>query len=594
MKRFAVRGIVCALTGVLSACGALEQRKEVKGAAVQTRAEASTYVENLKASDQERGAVVRELAGMWFGGKTIKVSREAELPVVFSQNIRFEFPDRPVITTIADRLSKVIRIPVKVSPDAMVPMEQFALQRMGASGSAKGTGQQGVSATAPGVPGTLVNPPVGGVQVPSLTGGIGGAAPSSQGVQQLMPASTARPFILDVSSPYQGTLTDLLEQISARYGVGWDFQDGSIIISRIVTRTYQIASILDANSNNNQISQNSSAGSSSGSTGSIGGSAGQSSSNSNLSSQITSKLDVVEGIKESVTAALTPNVGKFSISSFGVVTVTDTREVQDQVRTLIDAENKAMSRQIRMRMTIVEVKSTIKNDMGVDWGWVINQATRKWNVNFAAATGVPGGSTGTSSLGFIRNGSSSASQTSGFLRALGEVGDVTIRKDETFMVMNNRPVSMALAENLIYPARSTPAYSGSSSIVGSNSGQAGVEPGQLTTGVFMNLRASVLPNGSVVVQLSYDSSRRGKIETIESNGVKLQYPQSSKAQYQIYGSIPNNHTEVFMNSQGSLQDGLERSMDSNVSPLLGGGIYNNSERSAVFILMTPTIIEGVI
>jgi hypothetical protein len=157
--------------------------------------------------------------------------------------------------------------------------------------------------------------------------------------------------------------------------------------------------------------------------------------------------------------------------------------------------------------------------------------------------------------------------------------------------MNNRPLAVSQVENFIYPARST---ASTSSIVGAAAGAAaaGVEPGQLTTGNFLNLRASVQPNGSVIVLFSLDSSRKGSVETFTSNGSVLQYPQSSGGNYQTYASIPNGQTGVIAAIDSASNEGKDRSYDTSVTPLLGGGIYNNVVVKKTLLLLTPVVVEG--
>jgi type II secretory pathway component GspD/PulD (secretin) len=270
------------------------------------------------------------------------------------------------------------------------------------------------------------------------------------------------------------------------------------------------------------------------------------------------------------------------------VTVTDTREVQEQVEELINAENRSVGRQVRMRMQIVDLTSTTNNDMGVNWAWLINDAAAKWNLNFFSPAGLPGGSSGFGQLGIIRNGNNSSTST--FLQALATVGKVNIRKDETYSMMNNRPLSVANTENFIYPARSS---SASNSNNNSTTVVPGVDPGQLTTGTFLNMRSSIQPNGSVIVQFSMDASMRGDTVTFVNNGVTLQYPQSTANQYQIYTSIVNGETAVLAGVENIQQQATDKSFDGKLTPLLGGGVATNTSRRAVLVLLTPQIVEGV-
>lgn len=559
---------------VLAGCGTLEERGQVQQAAQQGSDTVRERMTAQREDDVRNGAAVREVDGVWLGGKTVKVAREAQLPAVFSEAIRFSFPDRPTLTTIGDRIGKITGISVRVSPDALVPIEALSAQRLGTAmqGSMPigNAGQVMSSGPTAQMPGNALPAPLAGAA------GIG---------------STSQPrggFILDQMTLFGGTLKELLDQVSAKYSVGWDYSDGAILISRLVTRTYHIASITDVNDISSTITKKASTGQGTSGSGTEAGSqVGSAASSSDVSARLTGQIDVVKGLRSAIESTLTPSLGKYAISSSGVVTVTDTRDVQDQVRELIEAENKTIGRQVRMRMQVVEVTANTGNDVGVDWTWAINQATAKWNTEFFSPTGMSSTASGFGQLGVLRRGGQS--ETQAFLRALATIGRVSVRKDETYTMLNNRPMSVASTESFIYPARS------SAAITSTNSATAipGVEPGQLTTGTFLNLRTSIQPNSSVIVQFSMDASTRGEIKTFTSNGATLQYPQTNANQYQLYTSIVSGETAVLAGIDNTQQSSSDRALDGKLSPLLGGGISASTSRRAVLVLLTPQIIEGV-
>ncbi len=587
-----------AVAFALAGCGTFSERDGIRNATATGNKKVEDSLDQLRQEDLVRGASVRELNSVWLGAKTVKVAREAELPAVFNQPIRFEFPDRPSLTVIGDRLSKIVGFSVRISPDALIPLEVFAAQRMSAGGAMSsnmsGGGSGIAAANGVSLPSNMSIPMSGPIaqSVPSLSmltgmGGYNGMGMNAQAY------SAPRTFILDQANPYGGTLTELLDQISSKFGVGWDYKDGVILISRLVTRTYQIATITDTNDVTSTIAKTASTGSSSGSNGGQGGNvtqAGNVSSSADVSAKMAASIDVVKTLSTAIESALSPGgIGKLSISASGVVTVTDTREVQEQVEQLIEAENKSVGRQVRMRMQIIDLTSSTNNDLGVNWSWLINDAAAKWNVRFFSPVGMPAGSTDFGQIGVIRNGNNSTTST--FLQALATVGKVNVRKDETYPMMNNRPLSIANTENFIYPARSSPASSNNAN--GGSTVVPGVEPGQLTTGTFLNMRSSIQPNGSVIVQFSMDASMRGETRTFDNNGVTLQYPQTTANQYQIYTSIQNGETAVLAGVTNTQQQSTDKSFDSTLSPILGGGAATSTSRRAVLVLLTPQIIEGV-
>lgn len=570
----------------LAGCGTIEERAQVQQSAQQGSDQVRERMTAQREDDARNGAAVREIHGVWLGGKTVKVARQAQLPAVFGQAIRFSFPDRPTLTTIGDRISKITGISVRVSPDALVPIEALSAQRLGAAmqGSMQmaNAGMNTGLAPAAQLPGAALPAP--------LMGTVGQSMPAPlAAVTGMTGAAQARGgFILDQMTLFGGTLTELLDQVSAKYSVGWDYTDGAILISRLVTRTYHIASITDVNDITSTITKKASTGQSTSSSGTEAGSqVGNAASSSDVSARLTSQIDVVKGLRSAIESTLTPSLGKYAISSSGVITVTDTREVQDQVRELIAAENKTIGRQVRMRMQVVEVTANTGNDVGIDWSWALGQATAKWNTQFFSPTGMSSTASGFGQLGVLRRGGNS--ETQAFFKALATIGHVSVRKDETYTMLNNRPMSVASTESFIYPARSSAATTTATS----SSAIPGVEPGQLTTGTFLNLRTSIQPNSSVIVHFSMDASTRGETKTFTSNGATLQYPQTNANQYQLYTSIVSGETAVLAGIDNTQQSSNDRALDGKLSPLLGGGISASTARRAVLVLLTPQIIEGV-
>jgi len=224
----------------------------------------------------------------------------------------------------------------------------------------------------------------------------------------------------------------------------------------------------------------------------------------------------------------------------------------------------------------------------VDWSWAITNAAAKWGGGAFSPSGQTT-ATGMGQLGLIRTGDQTTTRS--FIQALATVGKVIIRKDETYSLLNNRPSSITSTESYVYPARSGAASSTTnnpSTVVPS------VEPGQLTTGTFLTMLASVQPNGSVVMDFSLDASTRGESKTFVSNGVTLEYPPSTANQYKLYGSAPSGQTALLAGIDSSQRTSSDRSLDGALSPLLGGSISNNTSRRAVLVLLTPQIIEGVL
>jgi len=549
--------IATALVG----CNTVREQQSILSEAQLEASVVRDKMQEVRANDVRATTLGREIDAAWLGGQTVKVARKSQLPAVFRESVRYSFPDAPSLQIHAERISKIIGIPVRVTPDALVSL-----------GALAGTTETGSAANAP-------------MFAPAQHAGL--PAPLSS-----LAAVPGRNFIIDKMSMVGGTyqVLDLIDRITAGFGVGWDYsqRDNTVVISRLATRTYIVGTILNKQNTSNTITKRASSGEGGGTTGSSDTTqAGSGSSSSDVTATSEAQINVTQSVKDALQSMVTPNVGKFAVSTSGVVTVTDTREVHDQVRALIDAENKVMGRQVRVRMQVVEITSNNANDLGVDWSWAISNAAAKWSGGLYSPSGQTS-TTGMGQIGVIRTGDNSS--TKGLIQALATVGKVVIRKDETYQLMNNRPASIASTDAYIYPARSGSASSqnnNSSTVVPS------VEPGELTTGTFLTLLAAVQPNGSVIMDFSLDASTRGESKTFVSNGVTLEYPPSSSNQYKLFASAPSGETAILVGIDSSQRTSSDRSLDGALSPLLGGSMANSTSRRAVLVLLTPQIIEGV-
>ena len=342
----------CSLVG----CNALQERQNIATEAQTDVSTVSAKLEDVRTNDAREAAIGREFDGAWLGGKTVKVARKAQLPAALRTPIRYSFSDSPSLLLHAERRRKIIGLPVRVTPAALV-----------ARGMAAGSSDLNAGTQA----GTAKRTALNGLPAP---------------LAQVVPGSSEQPrsgsYIIDKMSVVGGTYVpiDLLDRISAGFGVGWDFneRDNSVTISRLVTRTYTVATVLNTQTTTTNITKRASTGENSSAGNGSTAQVGSATSSSDVTAKSEATIDVIKNIKAALESTVTPSVGKFAVSTSGIVTVTDTREVHDQVSALIDAENKALGRQVRVRMQVVEITANDTNTLGVDWSWAITNAASKW------------------------------------------------------------------------------------------------------------------------------------------------------------------------------------------------------------------------
>ena len=117
------------IASILAGCGAMTQREEVKGTVTDGMANIRAQIKAQRDVEKEQAKSVTVVKGVWLGAKAVKVSRDVTLPPVFHQKISFQFPDKPTLPLLAERLTKVSMIPVRVTADAYESIEAFAARR---------------------------------------------------------------------------------------------------------------------------------------------------------------------------------------------------------------------------------------------------------------------------------------------------------------------------------------------------------------------------------------------------------------------------------------------------------------------------------
>lgn len=135
-----------------------------------------------RASAQAERSVVRQSSSPYVAVASTPLTSPAAtadpLPTIFGEQIRLAFDDRPGLRTMAERLSGVTGIAVRIKPDALAP-----------------------AAAGPG----------------------GAAAP------------------LQVPMRWTGSLAGYLDHVTDSAGLSWEYRDSTVVIERLVTRFFSLA-----------------------------------------------------------------------------------------------------------------------------------------------------------------------------------------------------------------------------------------------------------------------------------------------------------------------------------------------------------------
>lgn len=327
----------------LNACALNERLLELSGRA--SVVESSLHVQHgqfaLDAADDHARRRAQQVGRPWIVGKAQPLAREVTLPPALRADVKTTllFADGPLeLPEIADRITAVTRIPVRVHPEALLPHDAF---------------------------------------MPRLSTAAGAGVPAVR-------SAPKRVYLSGTAEP----LARILDRISAGLGVVWSYRDERIEFYRTQTRVFSIKALtLDAEAE-------ASLGQNKGSTTDGGFS---SLSRTRLRSNDDSLFDVIRARIEPFLTRSGVVVAQPGAS--GTIVVTDTPDVLDQIAAYIHLENKVLTRRIRLVFEEITLATRDSAQAGMDWNLIFSSARIAAMASMGGSTAVEAG---IASLGLVQ------------------------------------------------------------------------------------------------------------------------------------------------------------------------------------------------
>jgi len=563
MKKFLSLIMTVVTLAALPGCSSTELMRKID----RQSDENSTRIDSYSKKVGKEVSQSKTMNGAWLGSKPVPTRMESKLPPVFSETITLQFPDRVSLSTIAERITKVSGVRIRLNPDVFIPASAF-------------TPSSASTMTTAGLPGG--NSAVPGQNTP--TGGMTGS-------------TVARDFDLNMSLNYVGPLSGVLDVIAARSGISWDYNDGEIALYRFQTRMFTLKALPGVNSVKASVGKD--GGGSSGSA-AAGGSGTQNtgitgfSSSSEAKAEVTA-LSVWDGLDKAIRAIMSP-LGKVSISqSTGTIVITDTKETVNQVARLIENENRMATRQVNVKLEVFSVITEDNENFGIDWNVAYRRidalSDNRWSMSLASP--VTSISENVAKLGLSVLAADAANPkgfdgSSVFFQAISEQGRVSRVTSSSITTSNNQPAPFALTDQTGYLASTTPA----AATTGGITSTPGLTPGMVTTGFVMSMLPTILDNSRVLLQLSLDISELKKINSVTSGDQTIQTPEISSQQVLQRIVLKAGETLVITAFERVWGQYDRRGVSEGSGVGLGGSIKGNNKRETIVVLLTPTLLEG--
>lgn len=547
-----------------------------------------------RASDGDNS--VRSLApvvvdnGLWVSAGTVKLRNSEQLPPLFDEPASF---DRSVasLSEFAEQITRLTQVPTQVAASAQQAAARS--QHGGAGDAARGapafldaSGARAVPPLPPGLPGGAS---AGGGKT---GGGAAGAGSEGDGGTSFAPVR-----VLYAG----GTLRGLLDAACARFGVSWKYEQGAIRFFFTDTRTFQVNAIpgdssLNASVVSGATSDGAAGGSQSGGSGGSGGGVNGAGSgttgltaNNTANTAVNSQLSVFNGLQSAIQSMLSRYGSSVASPATGSISVTDTPDVLERVAAFMAQQNRSLSRQVLLNVTVLSVSLQAGDAYGIDWNLVYKTMSAGFGITnpfHPTALTAPADMSAA-----VLSPTSRFNGTKLLIRALSQQGTVRRKTSASVTTLNNQPVPVQVATQTGYLASVSTTNTAN---VGSSTA---LTPGVVTTGFNMTLLPHVLDDGTVMLQFSTNISSLLELKEVTSSTggsglARIQTPDVDMRNFLQRVAMKSGETLVISGYEGANDSLDERGVGTPKMIALGGGYEAQRAREVIVILITPVTQRG--
>lgn len=500
-----------------------------------------------------------------------RVREERSLPAIFEEPFSLLMGTQAVpLSRVAREIEQELRLPVRILPDVFENPNQ-AVSTGSAAAPPSAAGGAGSAATS-GAPGSMALPSVAPPTVPGMPG---------FGAQQVSGQPVAYMPMLEIN--ISGSRREVLSAIAAKAGVEWDYMDGEIQFSRLISRTFTLDSsprILESQDNLTA-------------SGGASGGAGSSTTESNSTDEVTmkAKIDAMGDLEQQLLAIRSPRGRVILSSSNNTVLVRDTRAVVDQAASLIDRYNAIVNRQVVIDLEIISVTSSTETAYGFDLSLVLQRMTvggDKATQLLVTPAAALSGDTAPGLIQFtMQNQSAKLNGSQAMLRALSAFGNARTVHRGSKMTRNNLPAGFQNLRDTSYVATITPAPAGAGGAAG---GTPGIQQATVTTGFLAKIYPSVLSGNRVLLDGLISLSNLDRLVSASSGGNTVQSPDVSRVNAPLHTTVRSGDYIAFQAFERDVSSGDRVGFEP--SGVLGFSAAGKHAVERFIVVMRTTILSS--
>ncbi|HTM63886.1 MAG TPA: hypothetical protein VL360_05235 [Gammaproteobacteria bacterium] len=412
-----------------------------------------------------------------------------------------------------------------------------------------------------------------------------------------------------ISLNYSGTIRGALDLIASKTGFVYNVQGNSVYWQAFVTKTYDIA-FMPGGTDYLMGKKSGGAGANTNSSGTNTSNFTNSDSSVDQYSNLAGKLSVWGDLYLAIQQLLSPD-GKVAVSqSTTTITVRDRPTNVQLVGQYITNLNQKMSKQVLVKIQILEVKLTNDYNMGINWSIIahaFNKSPFVLNGNYGTPVSITSLVTQTNYPSVITNtqpnppalpimgtmadygaGNAIPSYTI-LVNALNQQGKTSIVSEPRVVCLNNQVSVIKLTTQEGYVA------SVQNTTLGSTSGSAAtstvtsqISPGNIITGITIYVLPKIIDQ-KILMQVNADLSVKENLVPFTSGSSTVQLPTISSKSFNQRSVIRSGET-LILSGMRTLSNNANSTQLFKSQAL--GGKGSTQTNSETVVLITPIILSS--
>lgn len=426
---------------------------------------------------------------------------------------------------------------------------------------------------------------------------------------------------MNVTLNYSGTIAGALDLLAAKTGYVYSVHGNTIYWQALITKTFDVAFMpggtdyllgKDSSSGSGASSANTSQQNSS--SGTVSSYVSSDSSDSEFSS-LKGSLSIWKDLDTTIKQLLSPQ-GKVVVSeSTTSVTVNDKPSNVELVGQYIHNLNNNLSKQVLVKIQILDIKLQSGFEFGIDWQLVTN-AFHNSSFGISGNYGTPIkitaltaqtpalSSNSVPQLGLTGLNTDGASSYTILLNALSQQGKTSVVSEPRVVCLNNQVSVVRIVQQEGYAAsvQNTSLGSSSSTPSSTNTVTSQITPGSVITGVTLYILPKILKN-NIYLQINADLSTNNGFSTFTSGatttgsgssatttgGASIQLPNITEKHFNQRSMIRSGET-LILSGFRQVANGANANQFLNSQAL--GGMGSQQLNTETIVLITPIILDG--